>query len=150
MKCHLKKAKKKIIYICWIKNSDWSPYIKACVCAKLLQSCPTLCDPMDCSPRGSFVHGIFQAIILQWVAMPCPRGSSQPRDWTRVLCLLHWQVGSLWLATPEKPILRLSMHIQKQRHYFANKGLSSQGYGFSSGHVWMWELDCEEGWAPKN
>ena len=41
-------------------------------------------------------------------------------------------------------------HIKKQRHYFANKGLSSQGYGFSSGHVWMWELDCEEGWALKN
>ena len=40
-------------------------------------------------------------------------------------------------------------HIEKQRHYFANKGPSSQGYGFSSGHVWMWELDCEEGWAPK-
>ena len=40
--------------------------------------------------------------------------------------------------------------ILKQRHYFANKGLSSQGYGFSSGHVWMWELDCEEGWSPKN
>ena len=40
--------------------------------------------------------------------------------------------------------------IQKQRHYFANKGLSSQGYGFSCGHVWMWELDYEEGWAPKN
>ena len=41
-------------------------------------------------------------------------------------------------------------HIKKQRHYFANKGPSSQGYGFSSGHVWMWELDCEEGWVPKN
>ena len=41
-------------------------------------------------------------------------------------------------------------YIQKQRHYFANKGPSSQGYGFSCGHVWMWELDCEEGWAPKN
>ena len=41
-------------------------------------------------------------------------------------------------------------HIKRQRHYFANKGLSSQGYGFSSGHVWMWELDCEESWAPKN
>ena len=41
-------------------------------------------------------------------------------------------------------------HIQKQRHYFADWGLSSQGYGFSSSHVWMWELDCEEGWAPKN
>ena len=41
-------------------------------------------------------------------------------------------------------------HIKKQRHYFANKDLSSQGYGFSSGHVWMWELDCEESWATKN
>ena len=35
-------------------------------------------------------------------------------------------------------------HVKKQRHYFANKGPSGQGYGFSSGHVWMWELDCEE------
>ena len=41
-------------------------------------------------------------------------------------------------------------HIKKQRHYFANKVSFSQGYGFSSGHVWMWELDCEESWAPKN
>ena len=40
--------------------------------------------------------------------------------------------------------------IKKQRHYFANKGPSSQSYGFSSDHVWMWELDCKEGWAPKN
>ena len=41
-------------------------------------------------------------------------------------------------------------NIKKQRHNFANKGPSSQGYEFSSGHVWMWELDCEEGWALKN
>ena len=41
-------------------------------------------------------------------------------------------------------------HIQKQRHYFANKGPSSQGYGFSCGHVWMWQLDCEESWVLKN
>ena len=41
-------------------------------------------------------------------------------------------------------------HIQKQRYYFANKGLSSQGYGFSSGRVWMWELECEESWVLKN
>ena len=40
--------------------------------------------------------------------------------------------------------------ILKQRHYFANKGPSSQGYGFSNGHVWIWELDCEESWVPKN
>ena len=41
-------------------------------------------------------------------------------------------------------------HIKKQRHYFANKGPSSQSYGFSSSHVWMWELDHKECWAPKN
>ena len=41
-------------------------------------------------------------------------------------------------------------HIKKQRRYFANKGPSSQGYGFSSSHVWMWELDCKGSWVPKN
>ena len=41
-------------------------------------------------------------------------------------------------------------HIKKQGHYFANHGLSSQGCGFSRSHVWMWKLDCEESWAPKN
>ena len=41
-------------------------------------------------------------------------------------------------------------HIKKQRHYFANKGPSSQDYSFFNGHVWMWELDCEETWALKN
>ena len=40
-------------------------------------------------------------------------------------------------------------HIKKQRHYFTNKGLSSQGYGFSSSHVWLWELDYKESWVPK-
>ena len=41
-------------------------------------------------------------------------------------------------------------HIKKQRHYFANKGSSNQSYGFSSSHVWMWELDCKESWVLKN
>ena len=41
-------------------------------------------------------------------------------------------------------------HIQKQRHYFANKGPSSQSYGFSSSHMWMWELDYKESWVWKN
>ena len=41
-------------------------------------------------------------------------------------------------------------HIKKQRHHYVNKGPSNQGYGFSSGHVWMWELDCEESWELKN
>ena len=51
-----------------------------------------------------------------------------------------------WKKSSEQP----TQHIKKQRHYFANKGPSSQGYGFSSSHVWMWELDCEESWVLKN
>ena len=48
------------------------------------QSCPTLCNPMDCSPSGSSVRGILQARILGWVAIPFSRGSSQPRDQIQV------------------------------------------------------------------
>ena len=47
-------------------------------------------------------------------------------------------------------ILKLWQHIKNQRHYFANKSTSSQGYGFSSSHVWMWQLDWKESWVPKN
>ena len=54
------------------------------------QLCPTLCDPMDYSPLGSSVHEILQARILKWLAMPSSRGSSQPRDWTQVSCLVGW------------------------------------------------------------
>ena len=49
-----------------------------------------------------------------------------------------------------KYVILIIKIIKKQRHYFANKGPSSQGYGFSSSHVWMWELDYKESWAPKN
>ena len=51
-----------------------------------------------------------------------------------------------WKKSYDQP----RQHIKKQRHYFANKGLSSQSYGFSSSHVWMWELDHKEGWMLKN
>ena len=51
------------------------------------ESCPTLCDPMDCSPPGSSIHGILQARILEWVAISFSRGSSQPRDQTQVSCI---------------------------------------------------------------
>ena len=52
----------------------------------ITQLCTTLCDPMDCSPPGSSVHGILQARIPEWVAIPFSRGSSQPRDQTQILC----------------------------------------------------------------
>ena len=64
----------------------------------VIQSCPTLRDPMDCSPSGSSVRGIFQARILEWVAIFYSRGSSQSRDQTYVLGLPHWQEDSLPLC----------------------------------------------------
>ena len=51
-----------------------------------------------------------------------------------------------WKESYDQP----RQHSKKQRHFFANKGLSSQGYGFFSSHVWMWELDCKESWALQN
>ena len=51
---------------------------------KVAQSCPTLCNPIDCSPPGSSIHGIFQARVLGWVAISFSRGSSWPRDRTQV------------------------------------------------------------------
>ena len=57
------------------------------VCAQSLQSCPTLCDPMDCSLPGSSVHGILLARIVEWVTMPSYRGSSSSRDQTPVSCV---------------------------------------------------------------
>ena len=66
-----------------------------CVCAKSLQSYLTLCNPTDHGwVPGSSVHGILQARVLEWVAMPSSRGSSQPEDWTHISYVyLHWQVG---------------------------------------------------------
>ena len=63
------------------------------LCAKLLQSFLTLCDPMDHSPPSSSVHGILQASLLEWVAVPSSRGSSPPRDQTRfsyISCIGRW------------------------------------------------------------
>ena len=51
-----------------------------------------------------------------------------------------------WKKSYDQP----GQHIKMQRHYFANKGPSSQSYGFSNSHVWMWELDYKENWVPKN
>ena len=55
-----------------------------------------------------------------------------------------------WLLLGRKVMTNLDRILKKQKHYFANKGPSSQGYGFSSSHVWMWELDYRESWGPKN
>ena len=61
-------------------------------------------------------------------------------------CSLEIKTLAPWKESYDQP----RQHIKKQRHYFANKGPSSQHYGFSSSHVWMWELDYKKSWAPKN
>ena len=84
------------------------------VCS-VAQLCPTLCDPMDCSPPGSSVHGISQASMLEWVTISSSRGSSQPRDRTHVSCigrwiLYHWSIEEAPLPptpTPPKAIFNL-------------------------------------------
>ena len=73
---------------------------KSLVCTKSLQLCPTLCDPVDCSPLGASVHGILQARILEWIAMPSSRDLSNPGIEPRAPAL---QVDSLPSEPPGKP-----------------------------------------------
>ena len=77
----------------------------ACVCAKSLQLCLTLCEPMHCSPPGSSVNGILQARILNWVAMPSSRRSSPARDGTHVSCGSSIAGRFLNTQSPGKPIM---------------------------------------------
>ena len=72
---------------------------------EVVQSCPTLCDPMDCSIPGSSIHEIFQAIVLEWVAIAFSRGSSWLRDWTWSPTL---QTDALPSETSGKPFRRQS------------------------------------------
>ena len=69
--------------------------------SEVAQPCPTLCDPMDSNLPGSVVHGIFQARKLEWAAISFFRGSSQPRDWTRVSHIAG-RCFTIW-ATREYP-----------------------------------------------
>ena len=80
------------IYITYVINNTfkifsdiYNYFVTLCsMCVKLLQSCPTLCNPMDCSQPSSSVHEILQVRIQDWVAISFSRGSSQPRNWTCV------------------------------------------------------------------
>ena len=85
--------------------------------SEVTQSCLTLCDPVDCSPPGSSVHGILQARILKWVAMSSSKGSSRLRDQTHVSCtgrqilsLSHHGGLSLSLLVAKKDEDRVHLH----------------------------------------
>ena len=82
-------------------GSKQSKFPIMCACA---QSCPTLCDPMDCSPPGSSVHEIFQARILEWVAISYSRGSSPYRDQIHI-SLVSCATGRFFTAEPPGKLL---------------------------------------------
>ena len=69
-----------------------------------------------------------------------------PKSLQMVIAAIKKKTLTPWKKSYDQP----RQHIKKQRHYFANKGPSSQSFGFSSSHVWMWELDYKESWALKN
>ena len=69
-----------------------------------------------------------------------------PKSLQMVIAAMKLKMLAPWKKTYDQP----RQHIKKQRHYFANKGPSSQSYGFSSSHVRMWELDYKESWMPRN
>ena len=75
----------KIIILSEVSQKDHMMSLTHC---EVAQSCPTLCNPMDCSLPGFSVHGIFQARVLEWVAISFSKGSSRPRDRTQVSCIV--------------------------------------------------------------
>ena len=81
-------------------------------CGLVAKSCLTLCDLMDCHPPGSSVHGISQARILEWVAMPSSRRSSWPRNWTWVSGI----AGRFFTAWAPREALSCSLRTFKTKH----------------------------------
>ena len=94
--------------------------------SEVAQSCPTLCEPMDCSLPGSSVHGIFQAIVREWTAISFSRGSSQPRDWTQTSHFVDRRF-TIW-ATREVPIFaRQTSNYSHKVKSFQFSGLKNTG-----------------------
>ena len=80
--------------------------------SEVAQLCPTLCDPMACSLPGSSVHGIFQAIVLEWISISFSSGSSRPRDQTQVSrivdrCFTVWPTREVFMIPEHKWFLNI-------------------------------------------
>ena len=89
--CHVQYLKRASIKEEGVFDGEINPWILLCMS---IQLCPTL---WDCGPPGSSVHGILQARILEWVAMPSSRGSSWPRDWTHIFCTAD-RICTVWVT----------------------------------------------------
>ena len=101
--------------LCFHLENIYVPFLHLYVL--VTQFCPALCDPMDCSLPDSSVHGILQARILEWIAMPFSRGSSWPWPWSKPGSLA-FQADSLLSEPPSKPFLGV-MKDKSEQHYLA-------------------------------
>ena len=138
-------------YICYSSSLHWYAVIiqspqfihlvlySLCFClvAKL---CPTLCNPVDCNPPDSSVHGISQARTLEWVAMPFSRASSQPRDQTQVSCIAG-RFLTTW--TTSKPctfyaVVSLLSHVQLFCNPMDCNPPDSSVHGISQARILEW------------
>ena len=106
------------------------------------QSCPTFCDPMECSPRGSSLHGILQARILEWVALLFSRKSYQTRDWTQDSCITD-RFFTIW-ATRQVLTYLDSVLESRNSTSLTKVSIVKAMVFFSSSHVQMWELDDKD------
>ena len=98
---------------------------------EVAQSCPTLCDPMDCSIPGSSAHGIFQARILEWVAISFSRGSSGLRDWARVSSIAD-RCFTVWATREAQSKVMLKILHARLQQYISQERRKVQG-GFRKG-----------------
>ena len=105
--CPVKFCNFLLLYCLYLKHSGYA--------SEVTQSCLTLCDPVDCNPPGSSVHGILQARILEWVAISFSRGSSRPGDQTQVSCTAGrrvklWATRDLLGSIPSPSIVQKSWY----------------------------------------
>ena len=126
--CHKKENKTKQQQ----QQKGNSPLFVLSMKVKVIQSCLTLCDPMDCGLPGSPVHGIYQARILEWVAFPFSRGSSQSKDQTHISCIAGG-FFTIWATkTPgtvsRDPLTVALQGVQVKTHAFRNMTLKNLHY----------------------
>ena len=128
------------------------------------QSCLTPSDPMDCSLPGSSVHGIFQARVLEWVQKMKIMASSPITSWQmegeKVETVTDFLLLGSKITVDNDCSHEINRCLLLARKATTNldsilksrdiKAVYSQSYGFSSSHVWIWELDHKKGWVPKN
>ena len=117
-------------WLCYILFSCCRTEI-CCEPVKVTHSCPTLCDPMDYSLRGSPVHGILQARILKWVAILFSRGSSQPRGQTQIF----WIAGEFFTVWVTREDRHGSLYVERG-HQYKNK------VSFIFANIWFSLLQC--------